>query len=566
MFPMNRQCLLLRPGPCCQRRRRGLILVVVLIMIALLSLLAASYTFMVRSHLDTVRERMQRFQVRMAAEAGIQHAVVTLRTTRGDVDSWFDNEESYRGSLVLGKEGETELNVNQERPEARTYDPTAVPAVRYSLIHPNNDEPDTVLYGFTDESARLHLNQATDAQLLRLFEMVIPESTDFDVDVNVLVDSLLDWRSSGNQPRPNGAKNEYYQTMIPPYRCKSAPFSTVEELLLVRGFTAWVVFGEDYNRNGLLDPNEDDGDESFPPDNSDGLLFRGVSAYLTLWSEDANVSGDNRTRINLNMQDLEKLQEKLEEEELDSDIISYIIQVRSSGVMFNSVMNLVPAPPPPEEEEGGGGGPTSQPTTQPTGGDPTSQPNNENPQGSGSDSTDQDGENGGSENQGTGSVPVYQNLTAEEPPGTYDDLPLILDRLTTNPSPVFQGLINVSTAPREVLAMITELTDAELDSIVIARQELRGEDKSSPAWLLTEAGLSETKFRQILDKITTKSSVYRIESIGYADNIGVVERIMKVIQMRGPIPQVLYYRNLNALGAAYTPHGDERRDLRKQSG
>lgn len=552
----------------CRQNRRGLILVVVLVMVALLSLLAASYTFMVRAHLNTVQERMQRFQVRMAAEAGVQHAVVTLRTTRGDLNSWYDNEDDYRGSVVLGPEGEEGRAAYQDRSDVETYDPLADQAWRYNLVRPSYDDPDTIAYGFVDESSRLHLNLATEAQLRRLFELVIPQSVDFDVNINVLVDSLLDWRSSGSQARPNGAKDEYYQTLTPPYRCKSAPFSTVEELLLVRGFTAWVVFGEDYNRNGLLDPNEDDGDESFPLDNADGQLFRGVSAYFTLWSEEANASGDNRTRINLNMQDLEDLEEKLGEE-FDSEIINYIIGVRSSGISFNSVMNLIPAPPPPEPEEGEGeqnGSGQPPPATQPSGSDATSQPDNENSGGPTGDSTDQDGENGGSENQGTGSVPVYQNLTAEEPPGTYDDLPLILDRLTTNPSPAFQGRINVSTAPREVLAMIEELTVAELDAIVSARQELRSEDKSSEAWLLTEGVLSETKFRQILDKITTKSSVYRIESVGYADHIGVVDRIMMVIQMRGPIPQVLYYRNLNSLGTAYTPHGDERRGLTERSG
>ena len=32
------------------------------------------------------------------------------------------------------------------------------------------------------------------------------------------------------------------------------------------------VRGEDWNLNGRLDPNEDDGDISYPPDNSDGKL------------------------------------------------------------------------------------------------------------------------------------------------------------------------------------------------------------------------------------------------------------------------------------------------------
>jgi hypothetical protein len=40
---------------------------------------------------------------------------------------------------------------------------------------------------------------------------------------------------------------------------------------------------------------------------------------------------------------------------------------------------------------------------------------------------------------------------------------------------------------------------------------------------------------------------------------------MMVIQMRGPIPQVMYYRNLDRLGVAYNPYGAERRELANRS-
>lgn len=556
----------LNPPSHPRDRRRGLILIVVLVMVALLSLLAASYTFMVRAHLSTVIARTRQFQARMAAEAGIQHAVVTLRETPGDVGSWYDDPDAYRRALVLGPEGEEGESTFQQRSDARTYDPTAEPAWFYNLYAPNFDEPDEVRYGFTDECSRLDLNQATAGQLRRLFEAVIPQNNDFEVEVDVLVDSLLDWRERGRGPRPNGAKDEFYQALDPPYRVKSAPFATVEELLLVRGFTAWVVYGEDYNQNGLLDPNEDDGDESFPLDDADGVLFRGVAADLTVWSQDMDTTQDRRPRVNLNLQDLEDLREKLEEADIDNGLINYIMDVRGAGVAFNSVMNLVPAPPPPEVDESLPADSAPATSTQPSGSGATSQPGEENGGGSEGGLSDQDGATSGSENQGSGASPTYSNLTAEEPPGTYDDLPSILDRLTVSPSPFFLGRINVSTAPREVLATVEGLTEDEVDAMVAARRELRSEDRSTPAWLLTEGALDENKFRQILDRITTKSTRSRVESVGYADHIGVVERIMMVIEMRGPIPQVLYYRNLNELGTAYTPHGDERRDLADRSG
>ncbi|MFQ5429015.1 MAG: hypothetical protein ACE5E1_01790 [Phycisphaerae bacterium] len=543
------------------RPRRALILVVVLIMIVLLSLLAAGYTFMVRAHLNTVIADMEQFQARMAAEAGAQRAIVALRETRGDVDSWFDNPEDYRAALVWGEEGDEGEAVFQTRSDARTYDSRAEPAWRFTLYAPNTDDPDTARYGFTDESARLDLNVATEAQIRRLFEMVIPDDPDNPVELDVLVDSLFDWRTRGTRPREHGAKDDYYLSLDPPYRCKSADFSTVEELLLVRGFTAWVVYGEDYNQNGLLDPNEDDGDVSFPPDDANGELFRGVAPYLTVWSMEMNTSGDNRPRIHLNLTSPEDLEEKLQEESFNGDLITYIIGIRSQGGTFPSVMNLLPAPEADERDTGSDQPPVS---TQPTGDAATSQPDNGNADGSGGGLTDQDGANGTSENQP--SQPAWVNLTDEIPPGTEDDLPLILDRLTTDSPGQLRGRINVSTAPREVLAMIDELTEQELDALVETRKELPSAEKSTPAWLLTKGIVGKEKFYRILPKITTKSSRYRIESVGYADHVGVISRIMMVIEMRGPIPQVLYYRNLDRLGPAYTPYGEERRGQNNRSG
>lgn len=538
-------------------RRPAFILVVVLVMIVLLSLLAAGYTLMVRSHVDTVETRIQEFHMRMAAEGGIQQAVTILRDRQGDLGAWYNNPEELRAVAFDGADEEGGTATLDKSSEDRTYDPNADPILRYSLIASDPDDPDKVRYGFTDECARLDLNTVTEIQLRRLFAQVIPQSTDEAVDVNILVDSLLDWREPGNAERANGAKDAWYGALYPPYSAKKAPFSTVEELLLVRGFDGWVVYGEDYNQNGLLDPNEDDGDETFPFDNGDGELFQGVARYFTIWSQEMNVSADGRPRIFLNQQDVEKLQEDLEEE-FDSDIVSYIMGVRSAGKTFNSVMNLLPAPPPPENDESllDDNVPAQSEES-----DATSQPSDEIDEITPEELADQIADLQASENMGT-AVPTYANLTEEEPPGTVEDLPLILDRLTVQPTPFYQGRINVSTAPRPVLSGLTDLTESEINAIVDARKDLASADRSSPAWLLENGVLDENRFRQILDKITTKSSMYRIESVGYADHHGVIERIMVILQMRGPIPQVIYYRNMNGLGPAYTPHGDEQRGIR----
>lgn len=543
--------------------RHGLILIVILLMIALLSLLAAGFTFMVQANLKAAVAYHDQFQARMAAESGVQCAVTILRAARNDSGAWYDNPDRFKAIVVAGAPRQADP---VEKNNSDQYDPNAPQAWRFNVVAPNYDNPSTVRYGLTDECSKLDLNRATQSQLRRLFETVIPQETTDPVDVNVLVESLLDWREQGPTTRPSGAKDDYYNSLNPSYRCKGAPFSTIEELLLVRGFSAWVVFGEDYNRNGLLDPNEDDGDASFPPDNADGVLYAGVSPYFTLWSREMNVSKDNRARINLNlnMKDAQKLQDALSQE-FKAEIVSYVMELRGAGQAFNSVMNLLPAPPPPPEEEEPS---TTQPATSQPGqvDSSTTQPTTQEAlgmdEGSRQPSSDLDQARGASEKKPKAKQPVYQNLTATIPPGTYQDLPLILDRLTVQPVPLFTGRINVSTAPKPVLAMIDGLTDEELDAMVAARRELTPEERATPAWLLTRSVIDENKFRQILDKLAMGSSVFRIESVGYADHVGVVERINVVLEMRGPVPQVLYERNLGSLGVAYRPHAEESRGVR----
>lgn len=565
-------------------RRSALILLVVLIMVALLSLLAAVFSFTVRSNLATVQASHREFQARMAAESGIQRAILALRSTRGNVDSWANDPASYRNCLVYGQQQDGfEENAMMAASDATTFDPNAPEAWRVRLVAPS-DAPGILRYGITDEGARLHLNLATETELRRLFTAVIPSSMENPVDIDALIDCLLDWRSPGDQQRPKGAKSTYYLGLTPAYRCKSAPFSTIEELLLVKGFTGWIVYGEDYNQNGLLDPNENDNDTSFPPDNGDGNLFRGVSAYLTLWSREMNQSGNGSQKININKQDVQKLQDELTAE-FDASIVSYVMQVRGSGRTFNSVMNLFPAPPPPEqpeeeqppEEEPP---PQEQPpaTTQESG---EAEGKEQTPDVSGEDveklateigeAVEESGPSGRSENRRAPNrrparsassaprLPVYQDLPGGPPPGTLDVLPQILDRLTVAQVPVTQGRINIDTAPREVLLTLEALTEDDVNNIVAARAELKPEEKATPAWLLSKGTIDLYKFRRIFDKITTGGSVFRAEAIGYADHAGAIQRINTVFEMRGPIPQVLYTRNLTSLGPAYNPYGEERR-------
>jgi DNA uptake protein ComE-like DNA-binding protein len=89
--------------------------------------------------------------------------------------------------------------------------------------------------------------------------------------------------------------NETYARLDPSRLVKGAPFETIDELRLVYGATLDILLGEDTNRNGALDRNEDDGDVSPPHDDQNGQLLSGVLEYVTVYSRQPNTGRVNVT-------------------------------------------------------------------------------------------------------------------------------------------------------------------------------------------------------------------------------------------------------------------------------
>jgi len=122
-----------------------------------------------------------------------------------------------------------------------------------------------------DESGKINVNLVQESQLRALVEASGIDRPDSDI----ITDSILDWRDADSITRLNGAEDDYYQTLNPPYKAKNGRLDTVEELLLVRGVTADYFYG-------------------YPQRAADGsVVYRyGLSRYLTVYS--------TREQININ--------------------------------------------------------------------------------------------------------------------------------------------------------------------------------------------------------------------------------------------------------------------------
>lgn len=376
-------------------RRQAAILPMVLMMLVLIALLGSLFAFRVNSDLSALQASQDRLQTRLAAEAGVEFVKLMLRGSRFDMTRWRNNPKELHRIIVWANGTDPqEWGTNEE------YEDAAI-RYRFSIVadDPTDDEK-FIRFGVTDESSKLNMNTATRDQLLAIVTEAAFETEEEEeqLDPAAIVDAILDWRDTDNEPSGSATdtEGEYYQGLDKPYLIKNAPFETVEELLLVKGVSARLLYGEDVDRNGLLTDNEDDGERTFPPDNQDRKLNRGLYPHLTVISFENNVDNANRQRVYI-YGAKEQVQAELEK----------MFEGRPQSVEF--ILNTITARP--KKASGGGG-------SKPPGGGEGGQGSGDKPggdQGDGSGGEGQqggDGAGGGGE-QGGGDGPTGDGSTGE---------------------------------------------------------------------------------------------------------------------------------------------------------
>jgi len=103
-----------------------------------------------------------------------------------------------------------------------------------------------------------------------------------------LVDAIVERRDPEGGIAGGGAGADFYLLQPEPYYCKSAPFETLDELLLVRGATRELLYGVDANRNGVVD--EQEAGQPGLAANYRGQMACGLRKYLTVYSVEPNLS------------------------------------------------------------------------------------------------------------------------------------------------------------------------------------------------------------------------------------------------------------------------------------
>ncbi len=338
------------------------------------------------------------------------------------------------------------------------------------IIRPNFDDDRSDAFGIVDEGSKVNVNVATQAMLAKL-----PGMTE------ELCACIIDWRDTDSTITPAGAEGEYYATLPQAYQCKNAPLETVEELFLVKGATRQILFGEDANRNCVLDANEDDGDASEPPDSRDGRLDRGIFPFVTVYSAEPNRTSDGATRTNVATSSGQAIVGMLQSGGLSETRATEVGAAlrRASATPVQNVLDFY----------------------------------------------------------------VRAGLTPEEFKG-------VADLVTVSASAGLTGLVNVSTAPKEVLACLPGLDDTDVASLISKRAET-GLDLTNIAWVAQ--ALKSEKAVAIGGYVTARSYQFSADIVSLSGDGRAFRRCRIVVDAQTSPPRVIYRQDLTHLGWPLAP-------------
>jgi len=212
------------PARTTIRDERGIALLLVLWVITLLTVICAEFSWTMRTETVIARNYKEGEQAYYTAEAGINKAIVELMRNLNQPPPAPSTEEE-----------------SEEIEEERRWEPGLEP-IRFSF-----DESACEVI-IEDENNKLSINaflreaKKNPTRLKALLEEKIGLEGE---ERDIVADSMIDWWDADHDITGiNGAERDYYLSLDDPYECRDAELPVIEELLLVRGVTEQIYYGD----------------------------------------------------------------------------------------------------------------------------------------------------------------------------------------------------------------------------------------------------------------------------------------------------------------------------------
>jgi general secretion pathway protein K len=226
--------------------KSGSALIVALWMLLILAVLIGSFAFDMQIEAGITSFYRKRLKTQYLARAGVEYAKLLLDKSFEAKPEWNDedmDEETYVKAMNLQR---------------------GLPLQKLTVELGDGQ----FVLDILPEQGRRNLNNLSDED----WEEILDQANIPNDSWASLIDCFNDWVDENDEHNLNGAESDDSFYSERGYECKNAPLDTVDELLLIKGFTPAIVFGG---------PPEREGDEP----------YLGIARWLTVW-------GDGKVNVN----------------------------------------------------------------------------------------------------------------------------------------------------------------------------------------------------------------------------------------------------------------------------
>jgi len=430
-----------------QRERRGFATVMVFGIIIVAAVIISMIQSSAFSQAAAGRESLARVRATWAARAGVEATLARLEYATenpepGDAFKLLDDMVEISDGVLISA------------------------SYRIATTDGNKEVP-----GPADAHAKLNINRMTRDQFLEIEPFMTED----------IADSILDWIDGDDEPNALGAESPYYMSLPYSYIARNGPMQSIMELELVAGVDQRDMRGEDWNLNGLLDPNENDGEATWPPDNADGILDMGWAGIMTVASIDGGLGVSGEPRLDLKVASESDIVTRTtvtgDQAKIIVDYVANTDEAKMTDFISRSLRSL-----------------GAQPGQQP---------------------------------------PRVEALTDEQLGLLLDECEIAAAEATT----VIPGKLNINTCPAEVMRFIPEIGDEMADAIISERSG-RVDGFTSIVDLLTIPGMNRRQLATLYELLTVRSNVYVVTSRGRDSRTGLEVEITATLD-RSTVPVVI---------------------------
>ncbi len=200
-------------------RREGIALIIVMISIFVLTMLAGAFAYSMKVETRLARNGNSEEELAWLGRSGVEYARWIL------AQQLQVQNEPYDGLNQVWAGGPGGLGTSN----------SPLADVQKTVQLGNG----SFTWSITNMESMANINSAGEGmigQALMLMGVDAGQSTP-------IVNSILDWIDPDNNTRIQGAENDYYQTLTPPYNAKNGPIDDMSELLLIKGITPELYWG-----------------------------------------------------------------------------------------------------------------------------------------------------------------------------------------------------------------------------------------------------------------------------------------------------------------------------------